>query len=155
MSESALANFGMDKILEILPHRYPFLLVDRVLEIEPMKYIKTFKNLTYNEEFFQGHFPNQAIMPGVLMLEAMAQTSILLIAASKESEGQSIKDEIYVFTGIDKVKFRKQVIPGDRFEMVVENPRTKLGVWKCEAKGYVDGKVVVQAELTASSIKKK
>ncbi len=147
-------GYDIHKILELLPHRYPFLLVDRVTEIVPMKYIKTYKNVSYNEEFFQGHFPSQPIMPGVLMIEALAQTAILLILSSKEEEERN-KNDLYVFTGIEKVRFRKQVVPGDKFEMVCENPRTKLGVWKCDCKGYVDGKVVVQAELTAASVAKK
>ncbi len=146
-----IKDIRIDTILESLPHRYPFLLVDRVTEIDPGKYIKAYKNLTYNEEFFQGHFPSKAMMPGVLMLEALAQASIIFM---QNSMPEKTKDQLFVLTGIDNARFRKPVIPGDRFEIVCDNPKNKFAVWKIDGKGYVDGQLVVEATLTAAATKK-
>ncbi len=149
--DNLIKDLKIDKILEILPHRYPFLLVDRVTEIDPGNYIKAYKNLTYNEEFFLGHFPSKAMMPGVLMLEALAQASILFL---ENSMPEKTKDQLFVLTGIDNARFRKPVIPGDKFEIVCENPKNKFAVWKIDGKGYVDGQLVVEATLTAAATKK-
>ncbi len=149
--DNIIKDIRIDTILESLPHRYPFLLVDRITEIDKGNYIKAYKNLTYNEEFFQGHFPSKAMMPGVLMLEALAQASVLLL---EKSLPEGTKDTLFVLTGIDNARFRKPVIPGDRFEIVCENPRNKFAVWKIEGKGYVDGQLVVEATLTAAATKR-
>ncbi len=149
--DNLIKDLRIDKILETLPHRYPFLLVDRVTEIDPGNYIKAYKNLTYNEEFFLGHFPTKAMMPGVLMLEALAQASILFL---ENSMPEKTKDQLFVLTGIDNARFRKPVIPGDKFEIVCENPKNKFAVWKIDGKGYVDGQLVVEATLTAAATKK-
>ncbi|HTZ18684.1 MAG TPA: 3-hydroxyacyl-ACP dehydratase FabZ [Dissulfurispiraceae bacterium] len=131
------------EILSLLPHRYPFLLVDRVLEVEPEVRAVGIKNVTINEPFFQGHFPNNPVMPGVLIVEAMAQVAGILAFKS----GTSAKS-VYFMT-IDKVKFRKPVIPGDqlRFETTVTHKRGN--VWKFDGKAFVDSKLVSEAEFTA------
>ncbi len=136
----------LQKILSILPHRYPFMLVDRVVELVPGSHIKAYKNVTYNEPFFQGHFPGLPIMPGVLILEALAQVGGLLGVANMEDTSS----KIFLFTGLEKVKFRKQVIPGDRLDLECSNPRWKMQLCKLDGKAYVDGKLVAQAELTAA-----
>ncbi len=136
----------LQKILSILPHRYPFLLVDRVTELVPNSHIKAYKNVTFNEPFFQGHFPDLPIMPGVLILEALAQAGALLCTADMEDTSS----KIFLFTGLDKVKFRKQVVPGDRLDLECSNPRRKLNLCKLEAKAYVDGKLVAEALISAA-----
>ncbi len=144
---------NIQDILKTLPHRYPFLLVDRVTEIVPMEYVKAYKNVTFNEPFFQGHFPDQPIMPGVLIIEAMAQVGIILVAKSL-AEKADMENTLYVFSGIEKVRFRKPVLPGDKLEIICKNPRNKLALWKMTAEAYVDGKLVASAELTAAGTPK-
>ncbi|MDP2021537.1 MAG: 3-hydroxyacyl-ACP dehydratase FabZ [Hydrogenophaga sp.] len=133
------------QILKKLPHRYPFLLVDRVLEIEPGKRIKALKNVTMNEPFFEGHFPHRPVMPGVLMLEAMAQAAALL---AFEVVG-SVPDEksVYYFAGIDAARFKRPVEPGDQLIMDVTLERMKAGIFKFKGVCTVDGKMVCEAEL--------
>ncbi len=148
-----IAPLSIQEIMELIPHRYPFLLVDRVLELIPTKSIKAYKNVTANEAFFQGHFPDQPVMPGVLMIESMAQVCILLALKSQPAH-VDLSKKLFVFSGIDNVRFRKQVGPGDRLEIVCENPRNKLALWKMQAKAYVDGQLVVEADLTAAMVDK-
>lgn len=143
--------FDIKRILDLLPHRYPFLLVDRVLELAPGERIRAYKNLTFNEPFFQGHFPGTPVMPGVLIVEAMAQTGVLLVAQSL-SDGESLKDRLCLFTGIEKARFRKPVVPGDRLELECFNLHRKLQLWKMDARAYVDGKLVSEACLTAAAM---
>lgn len=133
------------QILKKLPHRYPFLLVDRVLELEPGKRIKALKNVTMNEPFFEGHFPHRPVMPGVLMLEAMAQAAALL---AFEVVG-SVPDEksVYYFAGIDAARFKRPVEPGDQLIMDVALERMKAGIFKFKGVCTVDGKMVCEAEL--------
>ena len=133
------------QILKKLPHRYPFLLVDRVLELEPGKRIKALKNVTMNEPFFEGHFPHRPVMPGVLMLEAMAQAAALL---AFEVVG-SVPDEksVYYFAGIDAARFKRPVEPGDQLVMDVTLERMKAGIFKFKGVCTVDGKMVCEAEL--------
>lgn len=140
---------GMDinKILALLPHRYPFLLVDRVDEYVPGESIRAYKNITINEPFFQGHFPGAPIMPGVLILEALAQTGGLLAAVSLKD---NLGGKLFLFTGLDKVKFRRQVIPGDRLDLECTNMRMKLKLCKLNGKAYVGGKLACEAEITAA-----
>ncbi len=147
------AVMNIQDILKTLPHRYPFLLIDRVTELVPMEYIKAYKNVTFNEPFFQGHFPDQPIMPGVLIVEAMAQAGIVLVASSLKDKAD-MDNALYVFSGIEKVRFRKPVLPGDKLEIICKNPRNKLALWKMEAEAYVDGKLVASAELTAAKTPK-
>jgi 3-hydroxyacyl-[acyl-carrier-protein] dehydratase len=133
------------QILKKLPHRYPFLLVDRVLELDPGKRIKALKNVTMNEPFFEGHFPHRPVMPGVLMLEAMAQAAALL---AFEVVG-SVPDEksVYYFAGIDAARFKRPVEPGDQLIMDVTLERMKAGIFKFKGVCTVDGKMVCEAEL--------
>lgn len=129
-------------IKELLPHRYPFLLVDRVISMEPRKRITALKNVTSNEEYFNGHFPERPVMPGVLIIESMAQAAGLTLLVEEEHKGK-----IPFFTGIDKARFRRPVIPGDQLYLDVELLRVKGNV--CYAKGVatVDGEVAAEAQL--------
>lgn len=137
----------ISQILTILPHRYPFMLVDRVVRCEPGSHILAYKNVTINEPFFQGHFPGVPVMPGVLILEALAQTGGILAASSING---SLEGKLFLFTGLDKVKFRKQVIPGDRLDLECNNLRMKLKMCKLDAIASVDGVVAAQAQITAA-----
>ncbi|MEK9802609.1 MAG: 3-hydroxyacyl-ACP dehydratase FabZ [Curvibacter sp.] len=133
------------QILKMLPHRYPILLVDRVLEVEKGKRIKAIKNVTINEDFFNGHFPHRPVMPGVLMLEALAQTAALL---SFETLGETPDDKtVYYFAGIDGARFKRPVEPGDQLVLEVELERMKAGIFKFKAWASVAGERAVEAEL--------
>lgn len=134
----------INEILTLLPHKYPFLLVDRVLEFEPAKRIIAIKNVTVNEPFFQGHFPNRPIMPGVLILEAMAQAGGIL--AFKSFPG--MKGSVF-FTGIDGARFRKPVTPGDQLRFDVEVVKHRREIWVFEAKAYVEDDVAAEARIMA------
>ncbi len=134
------------EIMELLPHRYPFLLVDRIVDFKPNESITCVKNCTINEPFFQGHFPGEPIMPGVLILEAMAQSGILF---AKKSE-PALKDALMVFAGMDKVKFRRPVRPGDQLVMHLTLIKKKSLIWKMKGEAKVDGRVVTEAELMAA-----
>lgn len=140
------------RIMEYLPHRYPFLLVDRVVESVPGKSILAYKNVTMNEPFFQGHFPGVPIMPGVLILEALAQTGGLMVVQSLE--GLKTEDKLFLFTGVDKAKFRRQVIPGDRLDLSVELLKNKLNIWKIRGKASVDGEIAAVGEFSAAIVDK-
>ena len=136
------------QILKQLPHRYPFLLVDRVLSIEKGKSIKALKNVTINEPFFQGHFPHRPVMPGVLMLEALAQAAALL---AFDTLGSSPSDEmVYYFAGIDGARFKRPVEPGDQLTLEVELLRMKAGIFKFKARALVGEALTVEAELTCA-----
>jgi 3-hydroxyacyl-[acyl-carrier-protein] dehydratase len=133
------------QIRKQLPHRYPFLLVDRVLEIEKGKRIKAIKNVTINEPFFGGHFPNRPVMPGVLMLEAMAQAAALL---AFDTAGVTMDDNtVYYFAGIDGARFKRPVEPGDQLVMDIELDRVRAGIYKFKGVIRVNGDVVCEAEL--------
>jgi 3-hydroxyacyl-[acyl-carrier-protein] dehydratase len=140
-------------IAALLPHRYPFLLVDRVEEIDlEEKMISCYKNVSANEEFFNGHFPGNPIMPGVLQIEAMAQAGVIL--AMKSGVADPEKD-LLVFTGINKAKFRGQVVPGDRLDMKVRVTGQRRNIFMMEGKAYVGDKVVVECELQAAAVAQK
>jgi 3-hydroxyacyl-[acyl-carrier-protein] dehydratase len=143
--------FDIRKIMELLPHRYPFLLVDRVLEVEPNVRLKAIKNVTMNEPFFQGHFPGLPVMPGVLILEALAQTGALFVM---DSFTESVKDKVFLFAGLNKVKFRKQVVPGDQLVLTVTFKKNKMNIWQMTGVAEVDGKVACQGEFTAAIVNK-
>lgn len=137
---------NIEKIIEMIPHRYPFLLVDRVQEIELDHKITAIKNVTMNEPHFMGHFPGKPVMPGVLIIEAMAQTSALLVVATL---GDKTEGKIVYFMSIEEGKFRKPVTPGDRMEMVVEKIKNRGAVWKFKGQAFVDGNIVAEAIFTA------
>ena len=141
-------DFDISKIMDYLPHRYPFLLIDRVIDISDNERLSAIKNVTINEPFFQGHFPGKPIMPGVLILEAMAQATGLLAFAGM---GEERSEKLYMLVGIDKARFRGQVVPGDQLQIEVSLKRTMrgIGVFTCEA--LVDGNVVAGAEMMCSS----
>ncbi|NOG60824.1 MAG: 3-hydroxyacyl-ACP dehydratase FabZ [Proteobacteria bacterium] len=144
--QDAASIIDVEKIKTILPHRYPFLLVDRVLEVEKGKRIKTLKNVSVNEPFFLGHFPNKSVMPGVLIIEALAQSAALLGALGFD-ENRVSDDDLYYLVGVDKSRFRKPVGPGDQLILDVEFITVKRNIWKFEASAYVDSKLVASAEL--------
>ena len=140
-------TFDIQKIMNLLPHRYPFIMIDRILELVPGEKVIALKNVTINEPFFQGHFPGNPIMPGVLIVEAMGQAGAVLAA---ESLSGKQRDSLIYFMSMDKVKFRQPVVPGDQliFEMKFLKKRAK--VFKMSGVALVDGKRVVEAELMAS-----
>lgn len=143
-----MAQFDINKIMEYLPHRYPFLLIDRVIESEDDKYLSALKNVTINDPFFQGHFPNEPIMPGVLILEAMAQATGLLSFSSMNDGHES---KLYMLVGIDKSRFRGQVIPGDQLILNVRLKRNMRGIGIFECQALVDGAIVAEAEMMCSA----
>lgn len=136
----------INEIMEILPHGYPFLLVDRIVELEMGKRIVGIKNVTINEPFFQGHFPGQPIMPGVLILEAMAQTAGVL---AFKSMAEDLRKKAVYFMSIDKVRFRRPVVPGDQMRMEMVVFRRRKSVWSFTGKAYVEGQLAAEAELMA------
>ena len=135
-------------IQRIIPHRYPFLLVDKVFEIDDLKSATGIKNVTFNEPFFQGHFPGTPIMPGVTMIEALAQTAAVMVGVSLDLADKNL---LIYFLGIDNCKFRRKVVPGDRLELKVEVLRGKIGskVWKFSGVASVDGEIAAQADFNA------
>lgn len=151
MTEAAgpvhLTPEDIQQIIHVLPHRYPFLLVDRVTEHIHGKSIKGYKNVTINEPFFQGHFPGDPIMPGVLQLEALAQLGAILMLRTEQANGK-----LMVFAGMDNVRFRRMVVPGDKFEMHGELVKLRYPIGKSVCKGYVDGELAVEAELMFSIV---
>lgn len=140
----------VDAIQNILPHRYPFLLVDKILELAPKKRVIGIKNVTINEPFFQGHFPGHPVMPGVLILEAMAQTGGMLMLDTESD----LQDKVVYFTGIDKVKFRKPVVPGDQLRLEIELLQSRQSICKMKGRAFVDDKLVCEGELTAAVVDK-
>ncbi len=140
-----MKSLDINQIKQYLPHRYPLLLVDRVIDWESGQRITTIKNVTINEEFFNGHFPNKPVMPGVLMIEALAQSAALLAFLTM---GQKPDDNAVVyFVGIDGARFKRPVEPGDQLIMEVEILRQSRGIWKFSGKASVDGQLAVEAEL--------
>jgi 3-hydroxyacyl-[acyl-carrier-protein] dehydratase len=139
----------ISQILEMLPHRYPFILVDRVLQLTPGQSIRGVKNVTINEPFFQGHFPGAPVMPGVLIVEAMAQTGGLLVMATWKEMGHS-NDGLIYFMAMDRVRFRKPVLPGDQLIMDIELIKLRAKVTKMMGRAFVDDQLVAEGELMAS-----
>lgn len=133
------------EILEHLPHRYPFLLVDRVVEIIPGASIHAYKNVTINEPFFVGHFPHHPVMPGVLIMEALAQAAGIL--SFKTMEEKPSPDTVFYFAGIDEARFKRPVLPGDQLHLHVEIERQMRGIWKYKAEARVDGQLAASAKL--------
>jgi 3-hydroxyacyl-[acyl-carrier-protein] dehydratase len=141
---------NVQEIMEVLPHRYPFLLVDRIEEQEEGVKVVGYKNVTINEPFFQGHFPNHPIMPGVLIIEAMAQVGGAYVAAKDSSQ----KERVTYFVGIDKARFRKPVVPGDQLRMELELVSKRRGIYLFMGKAFVSGTLVAEAELKATFVEK-
>lgn len=146
--QNNLKSADIQLIQRIIPHRYPFLLVDKVFEIDDLKSATGIKNVTFNEPFFQGHFPGAPIMPGITMIEALAQTAAVMVGVSL---GLADKNLLIYFLGIDNCKFRRKVVPGDRLELKVEVLRGKIGskVWKFSGVASVDGEIAAQADFNA------
>ena len=138
------------EILKYLPHRQPFLLIDKVIAIEEGKSLVAIKNVTINEPFFVGHFPERPVMPGVLMLEALAQAAAVLAYKSTNTTPQD--GVLYLFAGIDNARFRRVVVPGDQLRLEVNLIRAKLNMWKLDCKATVDGELACSAELMSASV---
>ena len=141
--QKTILTYDAMQIAELIPHRYPFLLVDRITECVPGEYSVGYKNLTWNEEFFQGHFPNNPVMPGVLQIEAMAQCSAPILLTMDKFKGK-----LALFAAMDNVRFKGIVRPGDRLDMRIELEKLKGPIGKSHGVGTVDGKVVVEADMT-------
>ena len=140
-----MSAMDIHEIMNYLPHRFPFLLVDRVESVEPGKRIVAIKNVSINEPFFPGHFPNRPVMPGVLILEAMAQVAAIL--SFKTAGTKPDANSVYYFVGIDKARFKKPVEPGDQLRLEVEITRTIKGIWKFDAKAFVMDQLVAEADI--------
>jgi len=134
------------RILQLIPHRYPMLMVDRVVDMNLDSRAVGIKNVSINEPFFQGHFPTEPVMPGVLIIEAMAQTAAVLVMTSLGGEAEG---KLVYFMSIDGVRFRRPVVPGDRLELHVEKVQSRANVWKFSGKGIVEGKVAAEATFAA------
>lgn len=137
----------INAIMKILPHRFPFLLVDRIIELEPGKRCVGIKNVTINEPFFPGHFPGHPVMPGVLILESMAQVAGIMAYLASDDE---TKKKVSYFMGIDNAKFRKPVMPGDQLTIEIATTFNRRGIWGVDGKAFVDGKLVTEASLKAT-----
>ena len=146
-TQEEIIKFNIMEITKMIPHRYPFLLVDRITECKPGEYCKGYKNVTANEEFFQGHFPDNPIMPGVLQIEAMAQLSAGVVMMKPEYKGKLV-----LFAGIDKARFKNVVRPGDRLDMESKLLMVKGPILKAVVQAFVEGKLTVKAELMFSVI---
>jgi 3-hydroxyacyl-[acyl-carrier-protein] dehydratase len=140
-----VSSMDIHEVMAHLPHRYPFLLVDRVLECEPGKNIVAVKNVTINEPFFQGHFPHHPVMPGVLIMEALAQAAGIL--SFKTMGSMPDENSVFYFVGIDNARFKKPVTAGDQLHLHVEILRNMRGIWKFKAEAKVGGEIVAEAEL--------
>jgi 3-hydroxyacyl-[acyl-carrier-protein] dehydratase len=138
-------TYDIQRILRKLPHRYPFLLVDRVLELEKKSHIKALKNVSINEPYFVGHFPARPVMPGVLMLEALAQAAAIL--SFESIDGEPGNDTVVYFAGIDNARFKKPVGPGDQLILEASIDRAKSGIYRYKTQALVDGQIVAQADL--------
>lgn len=146
MTETNKAILPIERIMEMLPHRYPFLMIDRVLETVKDQYAVAIKNVTINEQFFQGHFPKMAVMPGVLIIEAFAQTSAILVV---ETLGKVSEGKLVYFMAIDEARFRKPVVPGDQIMLRAQKERNRGNVWKFRCTGHVGEILVAEAVITA------
>lgn len=149
------SHMDIEDICRYLPHRYPFLLIDRIIEVEAGSHIKALKNVSMNEPFFQGHFPKKPVMPGVLVIEAMAQAAgILGVKSGKKAMGlpdEPEEDGIYFFVGIDKARFRKTVVPGDQMILDITLNGSRRGIWTFSAKASVEGKAVCTADIMCTA----
>ena len=145
-SPTTYGTVDIRRILQMIPHRYPMLMVDRVTDLQLDRSATGIKNVSINEPFFQGHFPAEPVMPGVLIIEAMAQTAAVLVVATY---GQESEGKLVYFMSIDGVRFRRPVFPGDRLELHVEKVQSRASVWKFSGKAMVEGKVAAEATFAA------
>ena len=145
-SGTKLGDLDIDDVKRMIPHRYPFLMIDRVVDLVAETSAVGIKNVTANEPHFEGHFPAQPIMPGVLIIEAMAQTAAVLVVATL---GEEVAGQLVYFMTIDQARFRKPVVPGDRLELAVVKEQRRLGMWKFKGSATVDGRLVAQATIGA------
>ncbi|MFT4650084.1 MAG: 3-hydroxyacyl-[acyl-carrier-protein] dehydratase [Polaribacter sp.] len=143
-----MSGFDISKVMALLPHRYPFLLIDKVIETDSKEFLTAIKNVSFNEPFFQGHFPGKPIMPGVLILEAMAQATGLLSFASMTEDPES---KLHMLVGMNKSRFRGQVVPGDQLEIKVRLTRNMRGIGMFECKAFVDGAMVAESDMMCSA----
>ncbi|HGX94064.1 MAG TPA: 3-hydroxyacyl-ACP dehydratase FabZ [Candidatus Tenderia sp.] len=143
--ENELNTMDIQEVMAHLPHRYPFLLVDRVVDYKEGEYLKGYKNVSFNEPYFQGHFPDKPVMPGVLIIEALAQATGIL--AFKTTQSKPTGNTLYYLVGIDGTRFKQKVVPGDQLMLEVRVKKKSRGVWKFDAEATVDGKMVASAEL--------
>jgi len=141
---------GVEQIAAVLPHRYPFLLLDRVVELDPGQRVVALKNVTFNEPFFQGHFPGHPVMPGVLLIEAMAQAAGMLVKLSEPNAGD--KRSIFYLVKVDKARFNRTVVPGDQLRLEVEHKRRMRNMSQFLGRTVVDGKVVAEAEMLCAEV---
>jgi len=147
--------YNVVDIQNILPHRYPFLLVDRISKLTPGEYVEGFKNISISEPVFQGHFPDHPIYPGVMIIEGMAQAGGVLAFKSMDLATQEeVENKVVYFMSIDKAKFRAPVVPGDQLVYKINVIKNKGAIWQLDAKAYVDDKIVAQAELKAMIVDK-
>ncbi len=146
MNEAETSEIDIARIMEMIPHRYPFLMIDKVVDVIADKSAVGIKNVTVNEPFFQGHFPSQPIMPGVLIIEAMAQTSAILVV---KTLGEEAEGKLVYFMAVDSARFRKPIVPGDRVHIHVEKVRNRGNVWKFKGEAKVDGTLMAEATYTA------
>lgn len=147
--EVVITTMDIHKVLRLLPHRYPFLLIDKVVDFEPNEFLIGLKNVTFNEPYFAGHFPVRPVMPGVLIVEALAQATGLLAMESRPDEvGEK---SLYYFVGIDKARFKRPVEPGDQLFLDVRLNRVRREIWRFGAKAHVDGKTVAVADIMCTA----
>lgn len=143
--DKVFTGMGVEEIQRLLPHRYPMLLIDRVVELEKWKRIQAYKNITINEQVFTGHFPIKPIFPGVLIVEAMAQTAGVLGFASVDKQPDD--ERLYLFAGVDGVRFKRPVVPGDRLMMTADVDSTKRNIWRFACSARVDDRLVCEATI--------
>ena len=141
-------NYNIQDIIKILPHRYPFVLIDRIIEVKPGEYVNAIKNVTINEPYFQGHFPGQPVMPGVLSLESIAQTTAFLMLYELDDP---LKKNMFI-SGVDGVRFRRLIVPGDQLHINIRLKSKKLTLYKFEGTIKIDGKLAVQAIITSNLV---
>jgi 3-hydroxyacyl-[acyl-carrier-protein] dehydratase len=142
---------NVEEIQRLLPHRFPFLMVDRVIEVVPDRVLKAYKNVSANEQFFEGHFPGHPVMPGVLMVEALAQAAAIF---AFQSMGVSQQQQVVYLMGLDEVRFRRPVVPGDRLDLEVTPLKRKGKIWKMRGEARVDGQLACEAELLATLVER-
>ena len=146
--EVTLSTMDIHKVLDLLPHRYPFLLIDRVLEFEPESHLTALKNVTFNEPYFAGHFPVRPVMPGVLIIEALAQATGLLAMESRPDE---VGHKLYYFVGIDNARFKRPVEPGDQLILKVQLQAVRQAIWKFHGDAFVSEKLVASADIMCTA----